>query len=104
MGTRDILYSDETLRYFEENVYGKGEYDNTIGQSFDLFYQCWLDEVDVISMVISFLGKGWKWLKSAGTDKVAKGISKGDDLIYSLGVTYRVTADKVADTQKYRDE
>ena len=34
----DILYSDEMLRYFDENVYGTGEYNNTMGQPYDLFY------------------------------------------------------------------
>ena len=144
-GFNDILYSDEMLRYFDENVYGTGEYNNTMGQPYDLFYQCWLDEVygrseakkfwdhmstldglqdaldvvgfvwdgaAVINMVISlcrgepkealaylvcaipvfgsFLRKGGKWLKSAGMDLVTKGIGKGEDLVSSLRVTYRM--------------
>ena len=160
-GFNDILYSEGMIRYFEENVYGKGEYDNVLGQPVVQFYDSWLEEVygrteaqkfwdhmktldglqdaldvvgyvwdgaDVINMVISFcrgkehygealtylvcaipvfgsfLGKGWRWLRSAGMDLVAKGIKKGDDLVSSLRVTYRVTADKVVDTQKYLDD
>lgn len=36
MRCQNILYSDGMLRYFEENVYGKGEYENAMGQPFDL--------------------------------------------------------------------
>ena len=44
-GFDDILYSDVMLRYFEENVYGKGEYANPLGQPVLLFYDGWLEEV-----------------------------------------------------------
>ena len=37
-------------------------------------------------------------------DLVTKGIGKGEDLVSSLRVTYRVTADKVAGMQKYLDD
>lgn len=44
-GFNDILYSDEMLRYFEENVYGTGEYANPLGQPITLFYDSWLEEI-----------------------------------------------------------
>ena len=44
-GYDDILYSDEMLEFFEKNVYGKGEYANPLGQPFQLFYDCWLEDV-----------------------------------------------------------
>ncbi len=35
---------------------------------------------------------------------VMKGINKGDDLVSSLKVTYKVTADKAASAQRYLDD
>ena len=43
-GYDDILYSSEMLEYFEKNVYGKGEYENPLGQPVQLFYDSWLEE------------------------------------------------------------
>lgn len=84
------------------------------------------DSADVINMVISLcrgeseealadfacaipvfdslLGRGGKWLKSAGTDLVMKAINKGEDLVFSLRVTYRAAADQMANLQKYLDD
>ncbi|WP_349669207.1 hypothetical protein [Lacrimispora sp.] len=43
-GYDDILFSEELFHYFEENVYGKGDYENPIGQPVLNFYDSWLDE------------------------------------------------------------
>ncbi|MBE5988916.1 MAG: hypothetical protein E7250_14430 [Paenibacillaceae bacterium] len=43
-GYDDILFSEELFHYFEDNVYGKGEYENPIGQPVLNFYDSWLDE------------------------------------------------------------
>ena len=43
-GYDDILYSDEMIDYFEKYVYGKGEYENKMGQPFLTLYDRWLEE------------------------------------------------------------
>jgi len=43
-GYDDILFSEELFHYFEDNVYGKGEYENPIGHPVLNFYDSWLDE------------------------------------------------------------
>ncbi|MDW2797194.1 EndoU domain-containing protein [Clostridium boliviensis] len=43
-GYDDILFSEDLYHYFEENVYGKGDYKNPVGYPVLNYYDSWLDE------------------------------------------------------------
>ena len=43
-GYDDILFSEDLFHYFEENVYGKGDYKNPGGHPVLNYYDSWLDE------------------------------------------------------------